>query len=152
MVIERIFIRQAHGGSQVECEQAVMIAGAGSAGDRYFGSQDEPGQNLTLVEAEEIEAFIREQKRPYDLSITKRNFITRGVRLNQLVGQEFMVGSVRLRGVLLCEPCEFLGKSLESTDLNVEAVVRRLVHKAGLRVDVLTSGVIARGAKITLLA
>ena len=151
MVIERIFIRQSHGGSQVECEQAVMIAGAGIEGDRYFGSQDEPGQNLTLVEAEEIEAFLHELDRPYDLSITKRNFITRGVRLNELVGREFMLGSVRLRGVLLCEPCEFLGKLLASPDLSVEEVVRRFVHKAGLRADVLTSGVVMRGAKIMLL-
>jgi MOSC domain-containing protein YiiM len=129
-----------------------MVAGAGIEGDRYFGCHDEPGQNVTLVEAEEIEVFIREQGRPHDLSITKRNFITRGVRLNELVGREFMVGEVRMRGVELYEPCGSLGKSLASADLSATDAVRRLVHKAGLRADVLTSGVVTRGAKITLLA
>jgi MOSC domain-containing protein YiiM len=151
MTIERIFIRQALFAKQLECKQVEMIAGAGIKDDRYFGRHDEQGQNVTLVEAEEIEVFIREQGLPDDLSITKRNFITRGVRLNQLVGREFMVGNVRLRGVELCEPCESLGKSLAREGLSVAEVVKQLVHKAGLRADVLSSGVITRGAEITLV-
>ena len=152
MTIERIYIRRTAGEPQIECDQVAMVAGAGIEGDRYFGCHDEPGQNLTLVEAEEIEAFIKAQGRPYDLSITKRNFITRGVRLNELVGREFMIGDVRLRGVLLCEPCLFLGESLATDKLSVAAAVECLVHKAGLRADVLMSGVVTRGAKIALLA
>lgn len=129
-----------------------MVAGSGIEGDRYFGRHDEPGQNVTLVEAEEIEAFILEQGRPYDLSITKRNLITRGIRLNELAGREFMIGDVRLRGVELCEPCLSLGKSIASVGLPAAAAVKRFVHKAGLRADVLSSGVVMRGAKIMLLA
>ena len=150
MIIERIFIRQALFANQLECKQVDMIAGAGIKGDRYCGRQDERGQNVTLVEAEEIEAFIREHRLATDLSVTKRNFITRGVRLNELVGREFMVGDVRLRGVELCEPCESIGKSLAREGLSVADVVRQLVHKAGLRADVLSSRVVTRGAKITL--
>jgi MOSC domain-containing protein YiiM len=151
MTIERIFIRQPSNKSQIECEQVTLVAGEGIQGDRYFGHHDEPGQNVTLIEAEEVESFIHEQGRPHDLSMTSRNFITRGVRLNQLVGREFLIGNVRLRGVLLCEPCESLGKSLASAGLSVEEVVRRFVHKAGLRADVLSSGTVMRGAKITWL-
>lgn len=151
MIVERIFIRPITASAQIECEQVVVVAGQGIEGDRYFACHDEPGQNLTLVEAEEIEAFICGQGSPGDLSISKRNFITRGVRLNKLVGREFMVGEVRLLGVKLCEPCEMLGKSLASADLGAEEVVRRFVHKAGLRVEVLTSGVVTRGEKVQLL-
>ncbi len=149
MIVERIFIRPITDSAQIECERIVVVAGQGIEGDRYYGCHDEPGQNLTLIEAEEIEALIHDQGFPYDLSISKRNFITRGIRLNELVGREFMVGDVRLRGVLLCEPCESLGQSLASARVGVEEVVRCLVHKAGLRADVLSSGVIARGAKVT---
>jgi MOSC domain-containing protein YiiM len=149
MTIERIFIRQPSRKSQIECEQVTLVAGEGIEGDRYFGHHDEPGQNVTLIEAEEIEVFIQEQGHLYDLSITNRNFITRDVRLNQLVGCEFLIGNVRLRGVLLCEPCESLGKSLASAGLDVEEVVKRFVHKAGLRADVVSGGVVMRGAKIT---
>jgi MOSC domain-containing protein YiiM len=150
MTIERIFIRRAQSALQIECEQVFMVAGEGIQGDRYFGRRDEPGQNVTLVEAEEIEAFISEQGRAYDLSITNRNLVTRGVRLNKLVGREFMVGNVRLRGTELCEPCLGLGDAIASATLPAAAVVERWLHRAGLRADVLTDGVVARGATITL--
>jgi MOSC domain-containing protein YiiM len=136
-------------GPQAEVDRVNVVSGVGIVGDRYFGRHDEPGQNITLVEAEEIESFIAEHGRPHDLSITNRNVVTRGIRLNELVGREFMVGDVRLRGVELCEPCMGLGKSLASPGLPAAKVVKRLLHRAGLRADVLSSGVIARGAKIT---
>jgi MOSC domain-containing protein YiiM len=148
MTIERIFIRRAPGGPQFECDQVLVVAGAGIEGDRYFGRHDEPGQNITLVEAEEIEAFLREQGLPYDLSVTHRNLITRGVRLNELVERQFMIGGVTLRGVELCEPCLGFGKSIASAELPAAAAVKRFVHRAGLRADVLSSGVITRGARV----
>jgi len=149
MTVERIFIRQSSVGPQNEHECVEVVAGAGIKGDRYFGRHDEPGQNITLIEAEEIESFISEYQRSPDLSISNRNIVTRGVRLNDLVGREFMIGSIRLRGVELCEPCLGLGNALASPELPAAQVVKRLLHKAGLRADVLSSGSLARGAKIT---
>ena len=148
MTIERIFTRPPSGGAQTEHERVRVVAGSGIEGDRYFGRHDEPGQNITLIEAEEIEAFFDGAAHARDLSMTGRNIVTRGVRLNALVGREFTIGSVRLRGVELCEPCRGLGRKLESTGLAPAAVVKRLVHRAGLRADVLSTGEIARGAKI----
>ena len=148
MTVERIFVRPSSTEPQTELEHVAVVAGAGIEGDRYFGRQEEPGQNITLVEAEEIEAFIEEFDRSYDLSLTHRNLVTRGVRLNELVGKEFMVGDVRLRGVELCEPCLGLGAALASPELSAASIVKRLVHRAGLRADVLSSGVIARGAAV----
>jgi MOSC domain-containing protein YiiM len=149
MTVERIFIRQSPVGPQTEREFVEVVAGAGIKGDRYFDRHDEPGQNITLIEAEEIESFISEYQRAPDLSVSHRNIVTRGVRLNDLVGREFMIGDIRLRGVELCEPCLGLGNSLASPDLSAAQVVKRLLHKAGLRADVLSSGSLARGAKIT---
>jgi MOSC domain-containing protein YiiM len=148
-MIERIFVSSVPGGPQLEVERVTVVAGAGIEGDRYFARHDEPGQNITLVEAEEIESFLAEQGRPGDLSVTHRNLVTRGVRLNHLVGREFLVGEVRLRGVELCEPCRGLGSFLASSELGVDKVVKRFLHRAGLRADVLSSGFIARGAKVT---
>lgn len=148
MNVERIFIGETAGGPQIDCESVSVVAGSGIEGDRYFGRHDEPGQNLTLVEAEVVEAFIREQGRPLDLSITHRNLVTRGIRLNQLVGQEFVVGGVRLRGVELCEPCAGIGGALATDGFSASEVVARLVHQGGLRADVLSSGTIVRGAEI----
>lgn len=148
MTIARIYISPARGDAPQECAQVEVIAGKGIVGDRYFDRHDEPGQNITLIEAEELEAFCTEFGLPCDLSISHRNLVTRDVRLNALVGQEFMIGTVRLRGVELCEPCPTLGQRIASVDLSPATVVKRLTHRAGLRADVLSSGLIATGAMI----
>ena len=82
------------------------------------------------------------------LPISGRNIVTRGVRLNELVGVEFLVGGVRFRGVELCEPCLGLGKALATPTLPPAMVVKRLVHLAGLRADALSSGEVAVGASV----
>jgi len=123
-----------------------VVAGAGIEGDRYFDAHDEPGQNVTFVEAEASEAFALEHRRPADLSATGRNVVTRGVRLNELVGREFIVGSVRFRGVKLCEPCLTLGETLATPALSPALVVKHWVGRGGLRADALTSGELSVGA------
>ena len=148
MKVERIFVGQPLDGSLVERDQVTVVAGAGIEGDRYFGRHEEPGQNITLVEAEEIEAFLSGNGRAIDLSVTRRNLVTRGVRLNALVGREFKVGDVLLRGVELCEPCLGLGAALEAPGLAAAEVVKRFMQRAGLRADVVSGGVIARGAVV----
>ena len=147
MTIERIYTRKRPRGPQTSHERVQVVAGAGIEGDRYFDRHDEPGQNVTFVEAEAIEAFLDEHHRPLDLSITGRNVVTRGIRLNELVGREFFVGAVRFRGVELCEPCMSLGKALATPALPAAAIVKRLVHRAGLRANALSSGELVIGAK-----
>lgn len=145
LTIEKIFISAERGGLQVDCERAALEAGMGIVGDRSFGKTAYPGQSVTLVEAEEIERFCAEQGRPVDLAMTRRNLVTRGVRLNELVGREFRVGSARLRGVELCEPCSTLGRLLADASLAPAEVVRRWVGCGGLLAEVLASGSVAPG-------
>jgi len=148
MQVERIYIATPSGGLQTEQVLVQVVAGAGITGDRYFGRHEEPGQNITLIEAEEFEAFLAEAGRPPDLSLTHRNLVTRGVRLNALVGQLFWVGEVQLRGVELCQPCGGMGAALASAEWPAAAVVKRWLHRAGLRADVVVGGTIARGARL----
>ena len=152
MIVERIYVSRAPGAPPESVASVRVVAGAGIQGDRYYGMADEPGQNLTLVEAEEIERFNRENGTAFDLGCTRRNVVTRGVRLDTLVGKEFVVGNVRLRGVELCEPCAGLGRALASTDLPAADVVRQFLHRAGLRADVLTDGTIQAGASLSQAA
>jgi len=146
--IECIYISPKAGKLQQLCQKIELVAGHGILGDRNYGLSKWPGQNLTLIEIEEIENFICEQNRECDLSITRRNILTRGIRLNELVGKEFKIGDVVLRGVELCEPCRSLGAALESATLPSKLVIERFLHRGGLRVDVLTSGVIEVGQEI----
>ena len=148
MTVERIFVATNPGGTLVEAPHVRVIAGAGIEGDRYFRAADEPGQNITLVEAEVIEAFNVTFGTRHELSCTRRNLVTRGVRLDALVGNEFAVGSVRLRGVELCEPCRGLGEAMAAEGVTPSMAVRFLVHRAGIRADVLTTGTIDVGAAL----
>ena len=149
MTIERIFVASEPGGALIELPHVRVLAGAGIEGDRYFNARDEPGQNITLVEAEVIEAFNANFSTRHELSCTRRNLVTRGVRLSQLVGKEFTVGSVRLRGVELCEPCLGLGKAMASEAVTPALAVKYLAHRAGIRAELLSSGTIATGAEIS---
>ncbi len=150
MPIERIFLTAEPGGALIEVPRIRVVAGAGIEGDRYFNAKDEPGQNLTLVEAEVIDDFNAKFGTRHELSCTRRNLVTRGVRLNSLVGKEFAAGSVRLRGVELCEPCRVLGTAMATDVVSPAAAIKYLVHRAGIRADVLTSGTIAAGAEIVI--
>jgi MOSC domain-containing protein YiiM len=147
VTVERLFTRAPSSNSQSEHNAVRVVAGSGVEGDRYFARQEEPGQNITFIEAEEIESFFAEQQCPPDMLATGRNIITRGIRLNDLVGTEFLVGTVRFRGVELCEPCLGFGKALATPSLPPAMVVKRMLHRAGLRADALSSGELAVGAK-----
>jgi MOSC domain-containing protein YiiM len=148
MNIERIFIASEPGSALIDIPCIRVLASVGIEGDRYYKAKGEPGRNITLVEAEVIEDFNATFDTRHELSCTRRNLVTRGVRLNRLVGKEFAVGSVRLRGVELCEPCKGLGRAMATEAVSPTTVVKYLVHRAGIRADVLSSGTIAIGAEL----
>ena len=123
------------------------IPGKGLEGDRYSLKQGtfykpQPDRELTLVEAEAIEAFREDFKLDFDLSATRRNVVTRGVPLNHLVGKEFWIGDVKARGLRLCEPCSHLQR------LSHAKVLPGLVHRGGLRAQILTEGTIRVGGTV----
>lgn len=127
--------------------QAEAIPGAGLAGDRYFLKQGtffkpEPDHELTLIEAEAIEAAEREYKVKMNPGEARRNVVTRDVPLNHLVGREFQIGSVKFRGIRLCEPCGHL------EGLVGQPVIKSLRHRGGLRAQILTQGIIRVGDAI----
>ena len=124
--------------------EARAIPGRGLEGDRYFEhkgtfSKPEPDRELTLIEAEAIEAMKRELDVDYGLANSRRNVVTRGVPLNHLVGKEFVIGEVKARGLRLCEPCSHLQR------LSHEKVLPGLVHRGGLRAQILSAGMIRVG-------
>jgi MOSC domain-containing protein YiiM len=150
MIIELICVAAQAGEPVVSVESLSLVAGKGIVGDRNYGTHKFPGQNLTLVEAEEIERFNSEFAMAIARTATRRNLVTRGVRLNELIGREFRVGAVTVRGVELCEPCAGLGRNLAGDKLSAAQVVRAFTHRCGLRADVLSSGVIYRGDSISV--
>jgi len=118
------------------------IPGKGLEGDRYFSGGGTfskqpqlPDFEITFIEREKIEAFALDSGLPFTSLHARRNIVTEGVDLNQLVGREFHVGEVRIRGIRLCEPCNYLAK------ISFPETLKGLVHKAGLRAQILSEGV-----------
>jgi MOSC domain-containing protein YiiM len=139
--VEAIFIHRPDAGApMLPVETARAVLGRGVEGDRYWQTDATPEKNrgpareLTLIEAEAIEALGRDEAIPFDPSESRRNVVTRGVALNHLVGRAFRVGEVRLRGIRLCEPCTHL------EGLTRPGVRLGLLHRGGLRAQILDGG------------
>lgn len=137
-------------GTPMESRQQVeAIAARGLEGDRYFHRigywSNHPGisREITLIEIEAIEALAREKNIEITPGAARRNIVTRGVRLSQLVGREFQVGAVRLRGTRLCEPCQYL------ENLTIKGLLAGLIHRGGLRADIISGGTIRVGDLVT---
>jgi len=120
-------------------ERVRAVAGKGLEGDRHFGT-DKPHQQVTLIESEALEALRRDGKIELASGESRRNVVTRDVALNHLVGREFRVGEVRLRGIKLCEPCAHLEEMTQK-----KGVLSGLIHRGGLRAQILTDGWIGVG-------
>lgn len=150
MPVEIICIAPESGADLQVIDRVRVVKGAGIEGDRFFArDKAEPGRNVTLVEAEEVERFNAEHGVELPLVATRRNIVTRDVRLNDLVDREFMIGGVRFRGVERCEPCGLLGRYLAAdTGLSRQAVVNKLAGRAGLRAEAISSGTIAVGDEV----
>lgn len=147
-MIKAIFTASENLGGQRQVPEIDLVAGKGIKGDRNFDRSQWPGQNITFIELEEINTFNQRFSQQISLSDTRRNVITEGVRLNDLVGQIFRIGDVSFKGVELCEPCSTLGALLQNDSLSKKAVVKAFTHKAGLRADVLSDGQISVGMQI----
>ena len=150
-MIESIFVAAEKHLPAVEVQEVQLVAGRGIVGDRNFNAHRWPGQNVTLIEAEEVEAFNASYGRSIEAGSTRRNIVTRSVRLNELVGKRFKIGEVVLYGVELCEPCSKFGKSLASSEMEPTDVVKSWLHKAGLHADVQTGGIIRVGMDVVSL-
>ncbi len=147
-----LFIGPEVGNPLTAVEQVNAIAGHGLEGDRKFkhegstSSEYSPDRELTLIEAEAIEAAKREYGIDLEAIESRRSVLTRGVALNHLVGRRFRVGDVLLEGIRLCEPCGHL------ESLTRKGVRKALVHRGGLRAKILEGGVIRLGDPIRPIA
>lgn len=128
-------------GESVQLLDAVRaLPERGLEGDRHvLGTgtfpSGKPGSALTLIEGEVCDSF----DPPLGPDEHRRNLVTRGIDLNGLVGLQFTIGEVRCRGMRLCEPCTVVDRYAR------QPVLRALVHRGGLRADILEEGQIRVG-------
>ncbi len=132
-----------------EVDEVEAVPGSGLQGDRYAATAGtfqkngrEASQEVTLIETEAIAAAATESSLPINHLSTRRNLLTEGVRLNDLVGKTFSVGSVVLRGMRLCHPCGHLEK------LTWPGMEQALKNRGGLRAQIVEGGTIRVGDAI----
>jgi hypothetical protein len=140
-IVVGILIAQDAEAQLTRVDSVAALAGHGLEGDRYAkgtGTFTAPGRGyeLTLVEADVLDEI------ELSWEDARRNIVTTGISLNTLVGQTFQVGTVTCVGARLAEPCSHLEK------LARPGLLRPLVHRGGLRADILIAGTIAVGDRV----
>ena len=123
-----------------------VIKNQGVVGDRHFKEFNDPYNQLSLIESENIDYY----NIKYGLNIPyvdfRRNIITKGIKLNDLVGKKILVGKVQLEGIDLCRPCRHL-----SEVLGHENIIKEFLRKGGIRCQILTTSSIKISDKISLV-
>jgi MOSC domain-containing protein YiiM len=148
--IESIHVTPAAGAAMVSVAEAIAVAGRGLAGDRYEASAGTfstwpKDHQFTLIEGEAIDAMNRLPGVRLGPGDTRRNVTTRGIALNELVGLEFTVGSVRCLGTRLCPPCDHLRKLLGIAEL-----IQIMDGRGGLRATLMEGGTIRVGDAVAV--
>ena len=141
-VIE-IAISESSGKVMKNVDSVESIAGKGLINDRHFREDNKNKSQITLIEIENINHYNQISRTSILPKDFRRNIITKGIKLNELVGSEFFIGEVKVRAHDLCRPCKYLQESLKQKNL-----VKELLLKAGLRCEILTDGKIFVGNEI----
>ena len=130
----------------IEVNSIEVLENKGIIGDRHFDEFNDPYCQLSLIESENIDFY----NSKYNLNISyidfRRNIITKGIRLNDLINRRFFIGNVKVEGIDLCRPCRHLTEMLSQ-----ENILKEFLRKGGLRCQILSSSTINIGDKIKLL-
>ncbi|REK47752.1 MAG: MOSC domain-containing protein [Proteobacteria bacterium] len=129
-----------------EVNSIEVLANKGVVGDRHFDEYNDPYNQLTLIEAENIDYY----NTLYGLDISykdfRRNIVTKGIQLNDLIGKKLKIGEVEVEGVDLCRPCRHLTEVL-----NQPNVLKEFLRRGGLRCQILSSSKISINDEIKIL-
>ena len=130
----------------IEVKSIDVLANKGIVGDRHFNEYNDPYCQLSLIESENIDYY----NTKYGLNIPytdfRRNVITKGINLNNLIGKKLQIGNVKVEGIDLCRPCKHLTEML-----NQENILKEFLRRGGLRCQILSSSSISIGDEIKIL-
>ena len=129
-----------------EVDSIKVLSNKGVVGDRHFKDFNDPYCQLTLIESENIDYY----NAKYDLDINyvdfRRNIVSQGIKLNELVGKKLLVGNVKVEGIDLCRPCKHLTEVLKQDN-----IIKEFLRRGGLRCQILSSSNINVGDEIKIL-
>ena len=130
-----IGISKIRGGSIASVKSVDALKGRGLVGEKHFKENNEKRSQITLIEIENINHYNKITGTMIPAINFLRNIVTKGIRLNELLGKEFFIGAVKLKAHDLCRPCKYLQESLQQKN-----TVKEFLHTGGLRCEILSSG------------
>ena len=129
-----------------EVNSIEVLANKGIVGDRHFHEFNDPYNQLSLIESENIDEY----NIKFSLNIPyidfRRNVVTKGIQLNELIGKKLKIGNVELEAIDLCRPCRHLTQMLDQNN-----ILKEFLRKGGLRCQILSSSKINVGDKIEII-
>ena len=119
----------------VNVNDVEAIKGKGLVNERHFKENNEKRCQITLIEIDNVNHYNKLTGTAIPAINFLRNIVTQGIRLNELVGKEFLIGNVKVKAHDLCRPCKYLQESLKQKN-----VVKEFLFTGGLRCEILSSG------------
>ena len=120
-----------------EVSSIEVLANKGVVGDRHFDEYNDPYNQLTLIEAENIDYYNTKYGLDIPYKDFRRNVVTKGIQLNDLIGKKIKIGNVEVEGIDLCRPCRHLTEVL-----NQDNILKEFLRRGGLRCQILNSSTI----------
>ena len=131
---------------EIEKKESIeVVASKGIIGDRYFHDFNGDREQITLIESENIDYYNNTFNTTFNYLEFRRNIITKNIKLNDLVGKIITVGDIKLKVNDLCRPCKELQDRLGKGN-----IIKEFLRRGGLRCEILSSGTINIGDKITI--
>ena len=131
---------------EIEKKESIeVVASKGIVGDRYFHDFNGDREQITLIESENIDYYNNTFNTKFTYLEFRRNIITKNIKLNDLVGKTIQVGNIKLKVNDLCRPCKDLQQRLGKSN-----IIKEFLRRGGLRCEILSSGTINVGDKITI--
>ena len=144
--ILKIGFTKDHNKEIIETSEIDLIAGKGIVGDRYFKDYNDPFNQLTIIESENIDEYNSKNKLNIPYLSFRRNIVTRGINLNELVEKKISIGSVILDVIDLCRPCRYLSEKLDRKD-----IIKEFLRKGGIRCQIMNDGKISLSNQIKII-
>ena len=144
--IVKIGLTKNHNQEIIEVTEIDVVAGKGIIGDRHFKDYNDPFNQLSIIESENIDEYNLKYKSNIPYLNFRRNIITKGIKLNDLVEKRIKIGSIELEVIDLCRPCRHLSEKLNRND-----VIKEFLRKGGIRCQIINDGKIYLGDKIKII-
>ncbi len=130
----------------ISVNEIELLAGKGIKGDRHFSEYNDPYNQLSIIESENIDNYNKKFNLKIPYLDFRRNLVTRGIQLNELINKKILIGEIILEVIDLCRPCRHLSEKLKKNN-----IIKEFLRKGGIRCQIINNGKIFVGDQIKII-